>query len=109
MQKPPREHGRGWVAPPAHQLRVGQPTHASSVIFMKEPGSHAAGIGKTLPIGHFEPDSHFLQLVAPASSWYEPSAQLLHNALDWLAANVPGMHFVGKVAPTLHALPGGQT
>ena len=108
LQKPPREHGRGWVAPPAHQLRAGQPTHASSVIFMKVPGSHDAGVGDTLPIGHRVPRAHSTQLVAPASFWCEPSAQLLHDALDSLAANVPGVHGVGEVAPTPQAFPGGQ-
>ena len=44
----------------------------------------------------------------PVSGWYVASGHGVQAALELLAATVPGLHGVGSVAPTPHAVPAGQ-
>ena len=67
-----------------------------------------AGFCMALPCGQRYPASHALHAVAPSAPWYLPSSQLLQAAWRPLAANVPGVHGTGLVAPMPHAAPAGQ-
>ena len=60
------------------------------------------------PGGQLKPGPHRMQSMAPGLGWYVVAGQLLHEALEKLDAKVPGLHFVGSLAPTPHAAPGGH-
>ena len=65
-------------------------------------------VGATAPVGQYPPGVQSSQAVWPMPFWKVPASQGLQVGALQFAATVPAAHGVGAVAPSEHALPGGQ-
>ena len=69
----------------------------------------AQGSGALLPSSQYEPARQAKQAVLPLSFMNLPAAQLLHEGCLEAGCTVPGLHGVGVVEPSEHAVPAGQS